>query len=43
MDVPEIMLNSTLLLSVLISDGLIVGGQAARMFTPGAVTSGLIT
>lgn len=41
-DVPETMLNFTRLLSVSSCVGLIFDGHAAKMFTPGPVTSGLI-
>lgn len=37
------MLNSTLLLSLISRVGLTVGGHAAKIFMPGAVTSGFIT
>lgn len=43
MDVPEIMLKFTLLVSLGSVEGGARGDQAARMSTPGAVISGCIT
>jgi hypothetical protein len=42
-DVPEIMLNLTLLVSSMPTEGGATGDQAARMSTPGAVRSGCIS
>ena len=42
MDVPETMLNLTLVVSSTSMDGDATGDQAARMSTPGAVISGFI-
>ena len=42
MDVPEMILYGTILLSLDNLDGLIASDQAAKMSTPGAVRSGCI-